>query len=498
MASCDTHVPITGENIAPTESVDNQRLSPATETNGPNKVNGDQTPSESLESTGASQSVIDPTPENEPTSCNLETRKVARAKKRDIDQSLKMLLNANDSSESKLDALCKKYTEFAEEHKQLKNKYKLLEKQLTLTVREKEQLQTEHSKAVLAKSKLESLCRELHRHNEQIKQESLTRAKEEEEKRKEVTARFQTTITEIQQQMTEHYTKNSLLREENNDLGNKLKNLIEQYELREQQIEKLFKHKELEQQLSDAKLAQANLLFAEEKERNLTEKQKMLEDTAATQRKIVMQEAEEKQLRAQVALYTEKYEEFQGTLQKSNDVFQSFKVEMDKMTKKIKNLEKETSLWKAKCDTSTKEKVQKEQEVVTLQKKLQKLESLCRALQEERRNKPASPVPDSAINGDAPQDSGTEALVGETVNKNPGQEVEHANDTGITATSTAACEAAAGDDASACVSTSPDEVQQEVASASQTAGDDASSSDSQPSAPHPPPTTAGGDLAVVT
>lgn len=49
-----------------------------------------------------------------------------------VDQSLKMLLNANDSSESKLDALCKKYTEFAEEHKQLKNKYKLLEKQLTL------------------------------------------------------------------------------------------------------------------------------------------------------------------------------------------------------------------------------------------------------------------------------------------------------------------------------------------------------------------------------
>jgi hypothetical protein len=42
-----------------------------------------------------------------------------------------------------------------------------------------------------------------------------------------------------------------------------------------QQIEKLFKHKELEQQLSDAKLAQANLQFAEEKERNLTEKQKV-------------------------------------------------------------------------------------------------------------------------------------------------------------------------------------------------------------------------------
>ena len=34
--------------------------------------------------------------------------------------------------------------------------------------------------------------------------------------------------------MNEHYTKNAHLREENNDLAAKLKNLIEQYEIREQ------------------------------------------------------------------------------------------------------------------------------------------------------------------------------------------------------------------------------------------------------------------------
>ena len=58
-------------------------------------------------------------------------------------------------------------------------------------IREKDQLQTEHSKAILAKSKLESLCRELQRHNKLVKDESLARAKEEEEKRKEVTNKFQ-------------------------------------------------------------------------------------------------------------------------------------------------------------------------------------------------------------------------------------------------------------------------------------------------------------------
>ena len=40
-----------------------------------------------------------------------------------------------------------------------------------------------------------------------------------------------------------------------------------------QQIEKVFKTKELEQQLVDAKLAQANLLMTEEKEKSLMEKQ---------------------------------------------------------------------------------------------------------------------------------------------------------------------------------------------------------------------------------
>jgi len=35
--------------------------------------------------------------------------------------------------------------------------------------REKDQLQNDHSKAVLAKSKLEGLCRELQRHNRLVK-----------------------------------------------------------------------------------------------------------------------------------------------------------------------------------------------------------------------------------------------------------------------------------------------------------------------------------------
>ena len=58
----------------------------------------------------------------------------------------------------------------------------------------------------------------------------------------------------------------------------------------------------------------------------------LLQEASDAHKKISVLEEQEKQLRAQVALYAEKYEEFQQTLAKSNEVFQSFKTEMDKVS----------------------------------------------------------------------------------------------------------------------------------------------------------------------
>lgn len=46
---------------------------------------------------------------------------------------------------------------------------KILQKKQAQVVKEKVHLQSEHSKAILARSKLESLCRELQRHNKTLK-----------------------------------------------------------------------------------------------------------------------------------------------------------------------------------------------------------------------------------------------------------------------------------------------------------------------------------------
>lgn len=62
----------------------------------------------------------------------------------------------------------------------------------------------------------------------------MQRARLEEEKRKEVTSHFQVTLNDIQTQMEQHNERNANLRQENMELADKLKKLIEQYELREE------------------------------------------------------------------------------------------------------------------------------------------------------------------------------------------------------------------------------------------------------------------------
>lgn len=56
-----------------------------------------------------------------------------------------------------------------EEHRNTQKQMRVLQKKQTQVVQEKDNLRNEHSKAILARSKLESLCRELQRHNRTLK-----------------------------------------------------------------------------------------------------------------------------------------------------------------------------------------------------------------------------------------------------------------------------------------------------------------------------------------
>ncbi|XP_034340771.1 gamma-taxilin isoform X1 [Arvicanthis niloticus] len=304
---------------------------------------------------------------------------------------LMQALNTLSTPEEKLAALCKKYADLLEESRNVQKQMKILQKKQAQIVKEKVHLQSEHSKAILARSKLESLCRELQRHNKTLKEENIQQAREEEERRKEATAHFQLTLNEIQAQLEEHDIHNAKLRQENIELGEKLKKLIEQYALREEHIDKVFKHKELQQQLVDAKLQQTTQLIKEADEKHQREREFLLKEATESRHKYEQMKQQEVQLKQQLSLYMDKFEEFQTTMAKSNELFTTFRQEMEKMTKKIKKLEKETIVWRTKWENNNKallqmaeEKTVRDKEYKAFQIKLERLEKLCRALQTER------------------------------------------------------------------------------------------------------------------
>ncbi|NXL61945.1 TXLNB protein, partial [Chordeiles acutipennis] len=300
-------------------------------------------------------------------------------------------LNKLNTPEEKLDLLFKKYAELLEEHRAEQKKLKYLQKRQAQITKEKDQLQSEHSRAILARSKLESLCRELQRHNKNLKEETIQRAREEDEKRKEITNHFQGTLSEIQAQIEQQSERNMKLCQENTELAEKLKSIIDQYELREEHLDKIFKHRELQQKLVDAKLEQSQEMMKEAEERHQKEKEYLLNQAAEWKLQAKMLKEQETVLQAQITLYSERFEEFQKTLTKSNEVFATFKQEMEKMTKKIKKLEKDTATWKSRFENCNRalldmieEKAMRSKEYECFVLKIQRLENLCRALQEER------------------------------------------------------------------------------------------------------------------
>ncbi|KAG5557416.1 hypothetical protein RHGRI_007605 [Rhododendron griersonianum] len=82
-------------------------------------------------------------------------------------------------------------------------------------------------------------------------------------------------------------------------------------------------------------------------------------------------------------------------LVKSNEVFETFKQEIEKMGKSVKELKKENTFLKSKCEKSDVTLIELVEEREHLKKQLEKtknqkekLESLCRSLQAERKQNP--------------------------------------------------------------------------------------------------------------
>ncbi|KAM0941262.1 putative Taxilin family [Dioscorea sansibarensis] len=232
----------------------------------------------------------------------------------------------------------------------------------------------ERDAAVAVKEKLESLCRELQRQNKLLMSECQRVAAEGQNFRQELSTKFSDAIKDVSNKLEQQKDECLSQFKENEMLRGKLKHLADQYAITEQQFEQKLKQKMLELQLADLKLQQHQERASHEQ----TQMQLYVEQVSQLL-------ATEKSLRSQLAADGEKFQQFQDALLKSNEVFETFKQEMEKMGKLIKELKKENQFLKSKCERSDVAIVKLIEELEKVKNQKDKLESLCRSLQAERK-----------------------------------------------------------------------------------------------------------------
>ncbi|XP_057425454.1 uncharacterized protein LOC130718844 isoform X2 [Lotus japonicus] len=244
-----------------------------------------------------------------------------------------------------------------------------------------QQVLAERDSALAVRNKLESLCRELQRQNKMLMEECKRVSTEGQNLRMDLSAKFQDAIKDVSSKLEERKDDCLSQIKENEMLRNKLKQLADQYELSEQQHAQKLKQKSLELQIADLKIKQH--------EEKLVQEQSQMKLYAEQVSQLL---ATEKNLRIQLTTDGEKFQQFQEALSKSNEVFETFKHEIEKMAKSMKELKKENQFLKSKSEKSDVTLIELADERERLKKQLEKtknqkekLESLCRSLQAERK-----------------------------------------------------------------------------------------------------------------
>lgn len=254
----------------------------------------------------------------------------------------------------------------------------------------------ERDAAIAVKEKLESLCREFQRQNKLLKEECRRVSTEGQNMRMELSDKFNNAIKDVSVKLEEQKNECIAQLEENNLLRSKLKDLADQYNITQQKYAHQLKEKMLELELADLKLQQHQEKAAQEH----TQIQLYAEQVSQLM-------TTEKNLRLQLASDGERFQHFQDALSKSNEVFETYKQEMEKMISVIKNLKKENEFLKGKCENSDiaivkliEERELTKKQIERLKNQKEKLESLCRSLQAERKQIPSASISDAPSNQD--------------------------------------------------------------------------------------------------
>ncbi|KAI2463454.1 myosin-like coiled-coil protein-domain-containing protein [Annulohypoxylon bovei var. microspora] len=258
----------------------------------------------------------------------------------------------------KIELLTKRSSELFANMKRLERENLKNKKRADQLQKEKDSSRTDLSKQISLKEKLEKLCRELQKENNKLKNEHRTLNDTHDRLKLSADERFRKLLETLEgyQEEKDNPRKQVVYMKAEELFKARFKSLIDQYELRDLHFHSAMRTKEIEVQWNMARYEQQKKTADAEANRA-----RQLNSQVLTFSKT------ETELRNQLNVYVEKFkqvcalcpslarrgkaltnEEVEDTLNNSNDLFLTFRKEMEDMSKKTKKLEKENEAYKRK------------------------------------------------------------------------------------------------------------------------------------------------------
>lgn len=300
-----------------------------------------------------------------------ERLKIVQAVEHEMVSIYELFASKKLDDEQKIHLLKRKYMQLM--HQDIKSRLDELRVKERLNSLENEYrlVRIELEKANVLKGHLDTLCNDLKSENRKLKGEVMRRI----ELDNRLSGREPVKLVPLFTLPKPHTADDDL-----RTIISKLNRTVEIFNAREKHHSSQLDSFDLELQVLQARLFRKDLELDSERRRiELLDRQALL---------LAKNESE---LKSQLQIYVDKFKQVEDTLGKSNDLFATFRHEMEQMTNKLAKLERENSMLQTKCNTLSRNVIEMVEEGTKLKQSLEtcknqkaKLEQLCRTLQSER------------------------------------------------------------------------------------------------------------------
>ncbi|KAI0398166.1 myosin-like coiled-coil protein-domain-containing protein [Xylariaceae sp. FL0594] len=371
------HVPVQDPRPAPTPTP--TMASNASSKKAKGKKTMDSTEASKLVAARISQLEVDTAAEKEQEA---EIEREVRKHNRELNNQMHKM---NDTA--KVTLLTKRSSELFASLKRLERDNTKNKKRADQLQKEKDASRTDLTKQIGLKEKLEKLCRELQKENNKLKNEHRALNDAHDRLKSSSDERFKKVLETLEayQEEKDNPRKQVVYMKAEELFKNRFKSLIDQYELRELHFHSAMRTKEIEVQWNMARYEQQKK--AAEAEAN---RARQLNSQVVTLTKT------ENELRNQLSAYAEKYKQVEQSLNNSNELYLTFRKEVEEMSKRTKKLERDNEAYRRK-DMALNQNILKMaeernkhlKELEDTRKKNQKLTSIINQMQQQGRGIPS-------------------------------------------------------------------------------------------------------------